>query len=450
MIAVWLVYTLVSGTLIACVCWLVEYISRSARLATRGIWVGGMVAMLGVGAAAMIQARPAPAVAPALAESGVIVQATPGDGGHVDARGFASLLRERVDGWVSALDTRAARATERLAPWDLPLIALWTLLSAILASVAARATFEGRRLRSGLRPHQVIGSTVLLSDDMGPAAVGVRRSAIVMPRWALDLDEAFLKLVIRHEREHLRARDPLLLLVTLVAVILVPWHLPLWWARKRLWLAIEMDCDRRVLRAHPDVRRYGQLLLLTAQRAPNARANLAVLTVVAPLRPHVSHLSRRISAMTQPRHSRLPLRAIPLLLGALAISAVVSALPVPHRADAQGTAVLAPASPARAIVHLTDVGLINTTSPSILVYTTGGGQVGIGADPPAALTDTLRLHNLPAMVADVTDGDIHIELRGPGSIRVGGDVTGGPALKISATGRHLVLRKGGSGISGMP
>jgi hypothetical protein len=87
---------------------------------------------------------------------------------------------------------------------------------------------------------------------------------------------------------------------------------------------------------------------------------------------------------------------------------------------------------------------------SILIYTSGGGRVGIGDASPTAIADTIHLDHLPAMTADVTDGDVQIEIRSPGSIRVGGTVTGGPARTVSASGRHIILMKGGAGIAGKP
>ena len=32
-----------------------------------------------------------------------------------------------------------------------------------------------------------------------------------------------------------------------MAVVLMPWNLPLWWQWRRLRFAIEVDCDARVL-----------------------------------------------------------------------------------------------------------------------------------------------------------------------------------------------------------
>src|SRR5262249_23007884 len=51
-----------------------------------------------------------------------------------------------------------------------------------------------------------------------------------------------------------------------LAVALMPWNLALWLQVRRLRLAIELDCDARVLRAHPSTERYGMLMLTIAQR----------------------------------------------------------------------------------------------------------------------------------------------------------------------------------------
>jgi hypothetical protein len=60
--------------------------------------------------------------------------------------------------------------------------------------------------------------------------------------------------------------------------------------------------------------------------------------------------------------------------------------------------------------------------------------------------DTLRLDRLPRIRADITEGDLHIRLDGPGQIRVAGEIHGGPAETIGGTGRHIVIPRGGSGI----
>jgi hypothetical protein len=343
-----------------------------------------------------------------------------------------------------------AAQADRFAAWDRLLLSGWALLTAFLAGVVAHAALEGRRLRHGLEAREVGGTSVLLAEGVGPSAVGVLSPTILLPRWALEFKGSLLALVLRHEREHLRARDPLLLLTALLAVVLVPWNLPVWWAWQRLRLAVEVDCDTRVLRAHPDVRRYAELLLLIGQRAIHTPwASRPVITVVAPLQPHASNLASRISVMTQPRPARSSARAL-LLLGAAAVTATVAfALPAPRP---ETLSAAAPQRAARAVVHLTSVGVQgartagDSLATPILVYATGAARVGIGGRELVALTDTLRLYRLPAITADVTDGEVHLELTGAGSMSVGGDVSGGPATHVTATGRHIVLLKGGIGI----
>lgn len=349
-------------------------------------------------------------------------------------------LQARFGESFIALGETISSARARLAVWDRPLLALWALLTAFLMGVLVHASAEGRRLRHGLEFREVAGEKVLITHGIGPSAAGIARPAILLPTWALQLDDCLLALVLRHEREHVEARDPQLLLVSLLVAVLFPWHIPLWWSWRRLRLAIEVDCDSRVLRAHPSVRRYAELLLLTAQRAPGTPwASRAVVAVVAPLRPRTSHLATRISTMTTLHTPPSVARLATPVIGLFALVALVLAIPTPSEAAGQE----------RVIVRLTELGLSldNATAPvSIVIYTTGRARVGLGTDAPVALADTIRLDRLPAITADVTDGDLHIELRTPGQIAVGGKVTGGPALELSAKGQHIVLLKGGSGI----
>ncbi|MEO7042711.1 MAG: hypothetical protein ABI035_10660, partial [Gemmatimonadaceae bacterium] len=253
----------------------------------------------------------------------------------------------------------------------------------------------------------------------------------------------------------------------LIAIILAPWDIPLWWAWRRLRLAIEVDCDARVLRTHPDIRRYAELLLLTGQRsAVDATRRSAswlmrgvtrpLINGAAPLQPQRSQLTRRISIMTQSQPSHPFGRAI-LFLGAAALAASVAfALPAPHTSattSARGKSHSKELRQTqRVLVHLTSVGLRGVQvqnreiTGEVLIWTTGSAEVGVGTAKPALVSDTLHLHSLPSITADVTDGDVVLQMLGPGTMTVAGDVTGGPALRLSATGRRIVLLKGGYGV----
>ena len=50
------------------------------------------------------------------------------------------------------------------------------------------------------------------------------------------------------------------------------------------------------------------------------------------------------------------------------------------------------------------------------------------------------------MTLDVTNRDVSVWIVGEGRLRMEGEVTGGPAAHISATGRRLVILRGGLGI----
>ncbi|HEY5219007.1 MAG TPA: M56 family metallopeptidase, partial [Gemmatimonadaceae bacterium] len=86
---------------------------------------------------------------------------------------------------------------------------------------------------------------------------------------------------------------------------------------RRLRLAVEMDCDARVLARHAEHDRYGRLLITIAQRQSNLPSALAP-TLSEP----VSHLERRIRAMTSNSWRFARVRAAGfMLVGAAAIVA---------------------------------------------------------------------------------------------------------------------------------
>jgi len=127
-----------------------------------------------------------------------------------------------------------------------------------------------------------------------------------------------------------------------------------------------------------------------------------------------------------------------LLIGTLVLSSAAPACGQLSAPDAARRAV---------IVRIHNVGSAPSTSDSaqVIVYTTGSARVGVGSADPIALADTLRLSSLNAITADVTDGEVHIRLLSPGRMRLSADVSGGRALRFTATGRHVVVLKGGVG-----
>jgi beta-lactamase regulating signal transducer with metallopeptidase domain len=146
-------------------------------------------------------------------------------------------------------------------PW------LWAGASLLLLAVAGLSLRRLYRRRTTWRRSTVQGESVRLSEDFGPAVLGFLRPEIVLPRSALDLSAREVDLILRHEAEHVRAHDPMVLALSSVIVILFPWNLPLVWQAMRLRRAVEVDCDRRVLQSGASRKRYAELLVEVASRA---------------------------------------------------------------------------------------------------------------------------------------------------------------------------------------
>jgi hypothetical protein len=102
------------------------------------------------------------------------------------------------------------------------------------------------------------------------------------------------ELILKHELQHMASRDACLLVMGLLTVAVAPWNVFLWWQLRRLRLAIEVDCDARVLESKADVRGYGEILLLVAQRTVASNGAFA-------LTEATSQLHRRIEIMTRRR-----------------------------------------------------------------------------------------------------------------------------------------------------
>ncbi len=180
----------------------------------------------------------------------------------------------------------------------------WVLLAVAMVGYLGRIY---GRLRSEMRtwtPGRVAGSPVMISDERGPAVVGIRRSIVVMPKWIPELEDRLLRLVFLHEREHQRAGDHRLFAAAVTALVLMPWNLLVWWQLSRLRLAIEFDCDRRVLRRGESPRDYADALLTVGSRVSGP---LLAAAAFAERKPAVE---RRLRRMTEPAASMRPIRTL--------------------------------------------------------------------------------------------------------------------------------------------
>lgn len=202
----------------------------------------------------------------------------------------------------------------------------WLFASGMLIlwgmATAVRVWFLVGRSRNedGSSPASIDGVPVVVTDVVGPATVGVLRSRVVVPRWVLALPSVQRRYVLRHEDEHRRSHDALLLFIASLALILTPWNLALWWQLRRLRLAVEMDCDNRVVSALGDPGAYGELLFKVAQAASRGPR-------LQPAFLGTGLLERRLTALLAPPPLRQAQR---LLLPAIACVLLFVVLSMPH------------------------------------------------------------------------------------------------------------------------
>ena len=138
----------------------------------------------------------------------------------------------------------------------------------------------------------VAGTTVYVSENVGPAVVGLIRPHIVVPTWLTHSSLAQQSAVIAHEKSHIAAGDPKLLAISLCLIVLMPWNLPIWWQLRRLRCAIEIDCDARVLSGGQDFTAYGETLIAVGERQSRYIGS------VAGMSESRSFLERRLRIMT--------------------------------------------------------------------------------------------------------------------------------------------------------
>ena len=316
MIAIWMLYGSALSLCFGLAALALEHTARLWARPRRFVWALTIaVSLLVPLAGLMIPGAPTPhRVAPESVRIGALV-ARPVPTGRVPSVRVSSAL-SKIGPLVAAMNR--------------PLLLLWGGASLALALGLLRAGIGLRRRARGWRATVVDGTEVLVAPDIGPAVVRLGGLRVVLPEWALSAEPAARSLMLLHENEHCRARDPDLLLGATVALMLVPWVLPLWWQVRRLQLAVETDCDRRVMRAGADAHAYGVLLLSVG--AHSTRQPLLAPTAFSEER---SLLERRIEAMSSPSSKRRLVRTA-LATGVSALSIAAACMtPRPVAAPAQ-------------------------------------------------------------------------------------------------------------------
>lgn len=309
MIAPWMVYATGVAGLVGLGALALDRWGRPHRRPVRFAWAGAMIlgAVLPVLA---VRAEPVGAL---------LLGLLAGPEGGAPARGVA---------FLEPLVVGASSGVLSAPLLDGALAGLWAIGSLGLVGWWLMA---GRRLRSVTEGASASGNTdgrIVITPDVGPAVVGVFRPRILVPRWLAEGDPERLSLVLGHEREHVSAGDPALLSASFLVRVVFPWNPVLWWMARRLREAVEVDCDRRVLRCRPHaLRRYADTLLAVSVRdvGPGAAGSVA-------LAEPTSLLERRIRSMTASRPRHPFLRGVLLFGVALVALALACSAPSPEEA----------------------------------------------------------------------------------------------------------------------
>jgi hypothetical protein len=140
----------------------------------------------------------------------------------------------------------------------------------------------------------------------------------------LRLDDVERLVILEHERQHAAARDPILIAAGALSIALAPWNLALWAMFARLRLAIEFDCDQRVLMSHCDARRYGDVLVAVYEQANAERMQLAFVA-------RRSNLERRVRRLVERAPTLVSSRGLAALATALVLIAAACETVAPTR-----------------------------------------------------------------------------------------------------------------------
>jgi hypothetical protein len=277
--AAWMLYVMVVSLLLGAAALAAERAVQLRKGATRWLWGASLAASLALPLAmssVSIELPRAPGAAPAAA---TLQPPFP--------------LRRMTIGAVRPaawLDATIGPAAD--APYtDATLAVGWAAASALMLGVMLFHGVQAHRRRRAWPVREIAGAAAHVSEDIGPAVIGLIAPRIVVPRWIAEAPAETQVLVMAHERAHLDAGDARLLALAVLLITAMPWNLPLWWQLRRLRFAIETDCDARVLRAGHDLSRYGETLILVGER--QSRPVLAVAAMSEP----TSFLEQRIRKM---------------------------------------------------------------------------------------------------------------------------------------------------------
>ncbi len=342
----WMVYSVAVASLLGMAAWVMERVLLRAGHPTRWLWILALAAAVAIplvtlAGSGSTDSPPRAGVhlpVPEEAEIPFSLASAPSTPGLI-----LQTLR-RISGTLTGGIRRLVTMLPGTGPSSRTLVLAWGAgVSFLLLILGGSMLRLDRRLRRWPVSRLLGTDGVRITPGLGPAVVGVVRPRIVLPRWALELEERHLGLVLLHEREHVSARDTLALAGGAMVVLACFWNPALWWMLKRLRAAVEMDCDGRVLARGVPPHEYGALLLEVGGRGLRLPLHMAALAE----QPNL--LERRLRQMRpkKPRHPILACAGASVMATGLIMVACDTQVPAPTAATEED-AVTPPADEASA------------------------------------------------------------------------------------------------------
>ncbi len=278
----WMLYTIGVACITALACLAIERAVLSLGMPVRFVWLAGVIVAIGVTTLSILSRDFAYA-------------------------GTSSINAMSVDAPEQRVVSVAGGVSSIGAPTELIdtfLSGIWLLSSLISAMALIIVAVRTSTATARAARRRIAGTSVLVTENTGPALVGVLHYDIVVPQWVTGLPADQQMLILEHERQHARVFDPALIWISASAIVAFPWNPALWFMLRRLRTAIELDCDRRVLDRYPDAPRYAALLLDVAERAASFPA------LAAALSESTSQLQRRITTIVDETRPFRPIAAM--------------------------------------------------------------------------------------------------------------------------------------------
>jgi bla regulator protein BlaR1 len=311
----WMLYVIMVTLLLSVGAYVAERAARLKRGGTRWIWITAIAASLLVPTVIASVTVELPSVlSPQVAQKVVVLR-------DATTQALSPLF------WISGSAAEPAAWRD----FDSLMTNLWRGASAamLFALVLSGAVLFLRKRR--WRQGSVANANVYITDDTGPAVVGLLRPSIVVPRWVTMALPSHQTAVIAHEQAHLDARDPQLFTFALALLVFMPWNLPLWWQLRRLRYAIEVDCDARVLKGGIDPAHYGETLITVGERQS------AYIGAVAAMSESRSFLEERLRIMISKPVKWRRIGIAALASCAIGLTALAAQVSPPNAADAPAT-----------------------------------------------------------------------------------------------------------------